>query len=675
MAVAFLRSVTATANGAPSATLILTGVTAGNKLVLAGAAWQDTGTSSLPSGVSSAPAATWRNDANGPIGFTGPGQGNQTFLWSADIGTSGTVTVTVTWPRLVYAQLCLAEYSGLVPGGAALDAVAGNEGQSLAASPSTVGPTATLGQAEELVLGVYGASSATAGSALGIAEPAGWTNRFRVQDGYTICATSIDEVVTSTTAARSASWAHDTDEIGAWSGLIGTYRVASGAAVATASHAATLARPSQGATVVAPGKAAAAKTLARPTQVGTAVVGPVVQSITWDSDATAFDQGNVTFDGDAVPSGAVAGATQSLAALSQTARGRPIAAAAQAASLPLPGQTATARGAFGVVTAQQLPAVAQDAAVVTRVTATHNRPLTTPGQTATAIRVASASAAKLLLPVAQVTSTRPIRAAQQSVTLTMPDQRATAVKVAPARPPVELISDSAPVEPGTLDDMIARQIAVLPPWFGAPGVVPAVLRVPLAMAGQLGQWINDLIEYARRQTRILTATDGWLDLIAWDFLGERIRRRQGQPDDSFRHRILVEMFRPRATRPAMAAVLRDLTGQEPRIFEPQRPQDVGGIGVVSAGLAIGVSGAIGSVQMPGEVFIDVFRDPDAGIPGAAGIGVPVGGIGTPSRLVIASLEDVVGALRDEDIYSAVEATRPVGIVAWVRISLGRRTAA
>lgn len=246
----------------------------------------------------------------------------------------------------------------------------------------------------------------------------------------------------------------------------------------------------------------------------------------------------------------------------------------------------------------------------------------------------------------------------------------------PAPPPAPTPIPPSPVEEpsvslaakGDLEDMVARQAAVLPPWFGPPGTAPPVLRLPLLMAASVASWLYGLIAYAKKQTRIKTATGGWLDLIAFDFFGRRIRRRSGQTDDAFRTRILVELFRPRGTRPAMAAILRDLTGREPRIFEPQRPADVGGIGI-DGGMGIGVAGAIGSLGVPGEVFIDVFRSPDAGIPYAAGIGIPVGGIGVPSRLVIASLEQIRGALRDVDVYDAVEATRPVGITTWVRISL------
>ncbi len=215
---------------------------------------------------------------------------------------------------------------------------------------------------------------------------------------------------------------------------------------------------------------------------------------------------------------------------------------------------------------------------------------------------------------------------------------------------------------------MVRMASILPPWFGTHGLLSPVMRMVMAMAAVVGQWMHGLLLFVRLQTRIRTATGGFLDLIAWDFFGPRVRRRTGQTDDSFRRRIQVEMFRPRATRPAMASIVNDLTGYQPRIFEPSRPYDAGGIGIPS-NIGIGVAGALGSTSYPGNVFIDVLRAPNAGIPYASGIGIPAGGIGVPSRLVIASLDQIRGQLRDEDIYSAINATRPVGIQAWVRMVL------
>ncbi len=64
-----------------------------------------------------------------------------------------------------------------------------------------------------------------------------------------------------------------------------------------------------------------------------------------------------------------------------------------------------------------------------------------------------------------------------------------------------------------------------------------------------------LIAYAARQTRIKTATDGWLDMIAADFFGASLLRKPGQSDASFRARILADLFREQATRNGLVKVL------------------------------------------------------------------------------------------------------------------------
>lgn len=223
------------------------------------------------------------------------------------------------------------------------------------------------------------------------------------------------------------------------------------------------------------------------------------------------------------------------------------------------------------------------------------------------------------------------------------------------------------MEPGDDEDMERRIASVLPPWFGNAGEVPPVLGTTIAMPARAFAWLHGLITYAQRQTRIATAEGGWLDLIAHDFFARRIRRRKGQSDVSLRAKILSELFRPRGTREAMARVLRDLTGREPRIFEPVRPADTGGVGLPTMG--VGVAGRVGTLTMPGEVFVDAYRTPDAGIPNAAGVGTTYAGVGAVgSYMVVSALDQVRGTLTDQDVIAAVEAVRPAGIRVWLSIS-------
>lgn len=223
---------------------------------------------------------------------------------------------------------------------------------------------------------------------------------------------------------------------------------------------------------------------------------------------------------------------------------------------------------------------------------------------------------------------------------------------------------------GDRADVRARLRTLLPPWF--PDVAP-VLDGLLAGPAEALAWVHDLVVYAQLQTRIRTATDRWLDLIAADFFGPRIRRRQGQGDASFRARILVELFRERATRAGIAKVVRDLTGRAPIIFEPARPADTGAYGPGPGGdgigrrLGYGVAGAYGSLLLRDQSFVTAFRPTTSGIPFVAGYGIPVGGYGAPSQISYASLDMIEGAITDADIYAAIDSAAAAGTIVWTRI--------
>jgi hypothetical protein len=226
---------------------------------------------------------------------------------------------------------------------------------------------------------------------------------------------------------------------------------------------------------------------------------------------------------------------------------------------------------------------------------------------------------------------------------------------------------------GEPEDIERRLSRALPPWFGAPGGEPPVLRTVLAMPAAVFSYFHGMIAYARKQTRIATADGGWLDLIAHDFFGARVRRRRGQSDEGLRARIKAELFRPRGTRQALRRMLLDVTGREPRIFEPSRPGDTGGwasnFDRSGYGMGWGVSGGYGSLALPAQVFVDVFRTPDEGIPGVSGWGQPAGGWSTPSALAYVSTAASEGTLTDRDIIDAIEAVRPAGVKIWVRFNI------
>ncbi|SCU75512.1 conserved hypothetical protein [Cupriavidus necator] len=217
---------------------------------------------------------------------------------------------------------------------------------------------------------------------------------------------------------------------------------------------------------------------------------------------------------------------------------------------------------------------------------------------------------------------------------------------------------------GDQQDVYRRLRGYLPPWFGDEADTPIINGLLNGLA-YAGAYVYSLYAYAKLQTRILTATDGWLDMIAADFFGSALLRTANQSDASFRARIILSLFRERATRNGMIKVLEDLTGRTPKIIEPTRPADTGAYGGPLIGY--GVAGAYGSLLMPFQCFVIAYRPLGTGIPNVAGYGISTGGYGQPSQADYASMASIQGAVTDADIYAAIEATRPVGTTVWAAI--------
>jgi hypothetical protein len=215
---------------------------------------------------------------------------------------------------------------------------------------------------------------------------------------------------------------------------------------------------------------------------------------------------------------------------------------------------------------------------------------------------------------------------------------------------------------GDQADMLARLKAVLPRWF--PDSVPILdgILSGLALAASL---LYQVIAYADLQVRIKTATDGWLDLIAYDFFGAALVRTSGQSDESLRTRILINLLRERVTRAALVRVLTDVTGRAPIVIEPTRPADCGGYGAMGG---YGSAGAYGSLAVPYWCFVQAFRPASSGIPFVAGYGSTPSGYSQPSRGEYASLAMVQGSVTDADIYAAIESVKPAGMTVWVNLS-------
>jgi len=212
---------------------------------------------------------------------------------------------------------------------------------------------------------------------------------------------------------------------------------------------------------------------------------------------------------------------------------------------------------------------------------------------------------------------------------------------------------------GDQSDFFTRIKSLLPNgWFGDNS---SVLDALLWGMSQALAWCFSLYLYAKAQTRLLTATDGWLDLIAYDFFGNSLQRGN-LTDSSLRNKIQINIFRERGTRHAVSKVLYDLTGRYPTITEPQLPADVGYYGGLSG---YGVAGGYGSLVMPYQAFVTVYRSPSVGLPFIAGYGTSTGGYSQASRADYASASQI--GLTDADLIAAVEAVRPAGTTIWMQI--------
>jgi hypothetical protein len=213
---------------------------------------------------------------------------------------------------------------------------------------------------------------------------------------------------------------------------------------------------------------------------------------------------------------------------------------------------------------------------------------------------------------------------------------------------------------GDVPDIVARLKAVLPArWFGDDTpVLDAVL------AGLAAGWstMYAQLQAARTQARVMTATGGFLDLIASDFFGPRLRRKPGQGDDALRTAIGLELRRERGTRAALAAALTDATGNTPHIFEPLCPADTG---AWNQAWGYGTSGGWGSLALPFQCLVTIRRPAGGGIPLTPPWGGPAGyGIAA----AWADLSMLQSATADSDIYTAAAAVMPTAAIAWVNIT-------
>lgn len=178
-----------------------------------------------------------------------------------------------------------------------------------------------------------------------------------------------------------------------------------------------------------------------------------------------------------------------------------------------------------------------------------------------------------------------------------------------------------------------------------------------------------------QQCRLTSASGQWLDLIAYDFFGHGpLLRRGSETDTAYRDRIQWTLIRSAATRMAVSANLQHLTGSVPQIFEPSRASDTGaygsarsGPGQTSSGLAYGLVGGWGSLQLPFGFFVNVQRPNINGVSLLSGYGIGRGGYGV-GAVEYLNQQQLHSSVTDEDIAKSLSSTLPISTIAWLRIT-------
>jgi hypothetical protein len=224
---------------------------------------------------------------------------------------------------------------------------------------------------------------------------------------------------------------------------------------------------------------------------------------------------------------------------------------------------------------------------------------------------------------------------------------------------------------GDQADFVSRLWAVLPKrWFAEQS---PNLEALLGSIAAPWAWLYGLIKYVTAQTRLATATEQSLDLIANDFFGSDIGRKAGESDDTYRARIQGALLREAATRSAVSAGLASVVGSDPIIFEPAKCSDTGSYGaidqdgsIVSTGMAYGQAGGWGSLQLPFQFFVTVTRPATAGVAMLAGYGTPNGGFGQGAMSYI-DISLLPGEVGDAEIQATLSSLLPVNVVAWLKI--------
>jgi len=221
---------------------------------------------------------------------------------------------------------------------------------------------------------------------------------------------------------------------------------------------------------------------------------------------------------------------------------------------------------------------------------------------------------------------------------------------------------------GSSDDILHRIRRVIPKgWFA---FTAAFLDALIGGISDSASWCYGLIGYAKAQTRLATVFGIWLDIFAYDFLGLTLTRN-GAQDSAFRAITRATILQERVTRAGMIAAITQLTGRAPLVFEPWNTFDTGGYSGLnqtcgSFGYGVG-QGGYGNMNLPGQIFMTVFRGSPSGVPNVSGYGAGAGGYGVGAIAYVGASSQQVG-ITDDIILRVINLTKPTGTTVWVKFS-------
>lgn len=239
---------------------------------------------------------------------------------------------------------------------------------------------------------------------------------------------------------------------------------------------------------------------------------------------------------------------------------------------------------------------------------------------------------------------------------------------------------------GDTTDIVERLRQLLPDsWFPTTPSDRPVLDAVLEGLAPPSSHVYELIEGVREQTRLLTATGAYLDLVAGDYFGATLLRRNGQSDASFRAAVVANLFGEKATLAAHVDVLTSITGNTPTVIETAKPSNTSLYNAVSPCFNIsydtGTHAAVSNTAY--HAMIKIARD-GVGIPNTAGYrdltqtnttGVTEGryyeiGAASPSDAGLskyASLNSIVDLIAQSEFVQALEDVRPAGTTLWLQV--------